>query len=391
MHNSYVDFLSDKMEERLIIDASMDAAVIKPKPAFAPTVQRKVLIDMNRLGEDQLNGLYQYSEYLGQSIARLPQDQFEWNFFMPRRRFGIFGNSVSYVPQHRYNKYFMSGTSQFDIWHITNQISWYHPFNTKSRVVFTIHDLNFLLDEKHKQRRNDRLLKLVQERIYRSHHLTAISNFAKTQLQEHTDTNGLPITVIHNGCTVNNFPLFNSPRYRPAKPFIFSIGTFEPRKNFHVLPALLKNNDYELIISGPTNGRYLQEIIASAKKHQVLNRVKITGGISEEEKYWYHKNCLAFCFPSVAEGFGLPVIESMHFGKPVFLSTSTCLPEIGGEYAYYFHDFDPVHMSQVFEEGLNHYYHHLPSAAIIKYASQFNWDTAAAKYSEVYNQVLMQA
>ena len=345
---------------------------------------------MNRLGEDPMNGLYQYSEYLGQSIARLPQDQFNWNFFMPRSRFGIFGNSVRYVPQSRLNKYFMTGTSQFDLWHITNQISWYRPFNNKTRVVLTIHDLNFLIENKQNKRRNNRLLRLVQERINRSHHLTTISHFAKRQLIEHTDTNGLPITVIHNGCSVKNFPRFNTPGYKPSKPFIFSIGTLEPRKNFHVLPALLKYNDYELIISGPVSGSYVHEIIASAKKHQVLHRVKITGGISEEEKYWYHKNCLAFCFPSLAEGFGLPVIESMHFGKPVFLSTRTCLPEIGGKHAYYFDEFDAENMQQVFESGMNDYYHNQPAEAIIKYASQFNWDIAAKKYSEVYSEVLRQ-
>jgi len=62
--------------------------------------------------------------------------------------------------------------------------------------------------------------------------------------------------------------------------------------------------------------------------------VSLLGTISESDKIFYYKNCLAFAFPSLREGFGFPVLEAMTFGKPVFLSNKTSLPEIGGSHAF---------------------------------------------------------
>ena len=69
-------------------------------------------------------------------------------------------------------------------------------------------------------------------------------------------------------------------------------------------------------------------------------RIILPGEISDMDKYWLYKNCEAFVFPSMYEGFGLPVIEAMNFGKPVFLSTFSSLPEVGGKYALYWENFD---------------------------------------------------
>ena len=80
---------------------------------------------------------------------------------------------------------------------------------------------------------------------------------------------------------------------------------------------------------------YEARILEIAKKIGVADRLVMTGLISEEQKYRYLKECSLFVFPSIAEGFGLPVIEAMAFGKKVLLSRHTCLPEIGGDHAYY--------------------------------------------------------
>jgi glycosyltransferase involved in cell wall biosynthesis len=116
--------------------------------------------------------------------------------------------------------------------------------------------------------------------------------------------------------------------------------------------------------------------------------VKLLGPVSAENKYWYLKNCSAFLFPSLAEGFGIPPIEAMHFGKPVFLSTKTSLPEIGGQYAYYFDDFNPENMCKVFDAGMKHYSQTNPKSLIIRHADQFNWEKSAKAYRKVYESVL---
>ena len=348
---------------------------------------RKVLVDLNRLRENPYNGLYQFSKDLGQGLAAITDKELELDFYLPSNKFGFFGNNVNYVPHYSRDKYYMRGTGKYDVWHITTQISWYRPFNNRTKSVFTIHDLNFLIEEKDNVKRNKRLLADIQKRVDRSHYITAISNYALQVVEQHLDLHDLPRRVVYNGCAMESFPLFNAPKYKPSKPFLFSIGSVQPRKNFHALMPLLLNNDYELIIAGQNHFDYAATVQAAAEKYNVANRVKMIGAVSDEEKYWYYNNCMAFVFPSIAEGFGFPAIEAMILGKPVFLSVEACLPEIGGDAAYYFKHFDDSHMQQVFKEGMHHYETTKPQEHIKQRAALFSWHNTARDYMDIYKQV----
>ena len=96
---------------------------------------------------------------------------------------------------------------------------------------------------------------------------------------------------------------------------------------------------------------------------------------------------MAYTQPSQAEGFGLPVVEAMQLGKPVFLSRLTSLPEVGGEAAYYFDDFSPATMQQALQSGLAQ---HSPArvAQAQAQAAQFSWTQAAADYLAIYQELL---
>jgi glycosyltransferase involved in cell wall biosynthesis len=153
------------------------------------------------------------------------------------------------------------------------------------------------------------------------------------------------------------------------------------------LPALLVGNDHELVISG-VETPYKAKIMEEAEKFGVTGRVKITGTISEEDKAWYYKNCTAFVFPSIAEGFGLPVIEAMHFGKPVFLSTHTSLPEIGGDAAFYFPSFEPTDMQAAFAKGMEEFEEENMEQKVIAHAMQFDWQKTAKEYLALYDELL---
>ena len=91
------------------------------------------------------------------------------------------------------------------------------------------------------------------------------------------------------------------------------------------------------------------------------------------------------------EGFGLPVVEAMAFGKPLFLSKLTSLPEIGGSVAFYFQSFDPQQMQDDLEKGFTHYDANTAMPEQIKQrASQFSWKTSAKAYLDTYQQILNQ-
>ena len=194
-------------------------------------------------------------------------------------------------------------------------------------------------------------------------------------------------SVIYNGCTLFNREPVKSPSgYVPSKEFLFTVATVLPKKNFHVLPCLIKNSDFELVIAGKLSD-YSKTIIDEAEKYGVRDRVKLIGEINEADKDWYYRNCKAFVFPSIAEGFGLPVIEALAYGKPTFISLHTALPEIGGKYCYYFnYKFEPEKMIKEFESGMNDFQKRDVSDQI-KYAQSFTWEKAAKEYCRIYNSI----
>ena len=77
----------------------------------------------------------------------------------------------------------------------------------------------------------------------------------------------------------------------------------------------------------------------------------------------------------------------MHFGKPVFLSDKTSLPEVGGEVAYYFRDFAPDAMQDVFAKGMDHFANNDRTGAIKQHALQFSWDANAKAYFDLYRKL----
>jgi glycosyltransferase involved in cell wall biosynthesis len=349
---------------------------------------KNYLVDLHRLRHNPYNGLYAFSCRLAESLLEQPLQDEQLFYYLPKDKFGVFGNKPHYVEHKRSHKFFQAGTKKYDVWHLLTGISQYRPFNKKTKVVYTIHDVNFLVEDPDNKSRNSRSLRVMQYNADRADHIVGISKYALEFAGQHLNFGNTPTSVIYNGHKVNEFPDFDAPVYRPARPFLFSISLVQPRKNLHVLPALLVNNDLELVIAGLNHFDYADKIREEAKRWKVEERVKLIGAIDEKNKYWYYKNCEAFMFPSIAEGFGIPPLEAMHFGKPVFLSTRMSLPEIGGDAAYYFEDFDPEAMRHVFENGMIDYHKHNRSAAIKQQAGRFSWDKAAHEYLAVYRNCL---
>lgn len=343
---------------------------------------------MHRIGLDleklkyPHNGLYTFCIQLGQRLLQFRTDNEQLSYYLPAG-FNDFKGDFKKIPYKWYDRYAFN-PSEMDVWHSVHQTGNVWPRKKAKKTIVTIHDLNFLFEPNKGKREKSKSLETIQQQVDETDHIVAISQFTLNTIQEYIKVPKGKCSIIYQGSEIKEFPGFDAPQYRPAVPFLFSIGMILPKKNFHVLPKLLEHNDYELLIAGKTQGDYFRKIEEEAAKYGVSSRVKLLGSITDEEKYWYYKNCSAFMFPSVAEGFGAPVVEAMHFGKPVFLSDKTSLPEIGGDAAYYFKQFDNEHMRQVFEQGLTHYAASNPARMIQQHAQKFSWDTNAREYMKLY-------
>jgi glycosyltransferase involved in cell wall biosynthesis len=345
------------------------------------------LVDLHRLRHNPYNGLYTFCCSLGENLLRQPLEDEQLHYYLPKNKFGFFGDKPRYVEHKRSHKFFHTGTGKFAVWHLTTGISQYRPHNRKTKVVYTIHDVNFLVEDPNNTKRNNRSLRVMQRNVDRADHVVGISKYALDFASKHLDFGGKPTSVIYNGYFVSEFPEFNDPIYQPAKPFLFSISLVQPRKNFHVLAPLLIGNDYELVIAGLNHFDYAKTILQEARKWKVEDRVKLIGPVDEKNKFWYYSNCSAFMFPSIAEGFGIPPLEAMHFGKPVFLSRYMSLPEVGGDAAYYFNSFDPDDMKSVFEKGMSDYSVKDRKFGIQQHARRFDWNRTAGEYLSIYRQL----
>src|SRR5207344_1223577 len=119
-----------------------------------------------------------------------------------------------------------------------------------------------------------------------------------------------------------------------------------------------------------------------------LGNVRIQLDLSEAQKAWLYATCEGFLFPSLAEGFGLPPLEAMCFGKPVFLSRLTSLPEVGGDAGYYFDSFDGAAMRRTVEVGLARHVAEQRAPLALAQAKRFSWSRCADEYVAQYRDLL---
>jgi glycosyltransferase involved in cell wall biosynthesis len=201
------------------------------------------------------------------------------------------------------------------------------------------------------------------------------------------------VQVIHNGAT----DLSVAPR-KPvdgvadgrggaAMPYLLHISRMAPSKNIAALIKLAAAWPEQRLVLAGARSDYSDEVQRQVAARGLSN-VLIRLDLSEAQKAWLYAHCLGFVFPSLAEGFGLPPIEAMHFGKPVFLSRLTSLPEVGGDQACYFDSFDGASMRAVVQAGLAE--HALPgrAAAIVAHARRFSWARCADEHLALYRRLL---
>ncbi len=350
-------------------------------------VKKTIIFDAERMKYHH-TGLYHFCLNLGLAISNSKPVTDDIYFYNHHKNQKVFGEDANYLKQYSYQKFLKPRFRRYDIWHATYQLSSYIPTDRQSKVILTIHDLNFLKEEKSEDKIKSYLRKL-QYNINLSEEIVAISNYVKSDIEKYCELGERKVHVIYNGSTIDANRI--SKNYQPINErSIFTIGTINRKKNFHILPYLLLGNDYHLVISGVVQEEeYKDKILRIARDIGVDKRVLLTGPISEEEKYERLSKCSLFVFPSIAEGFGLPVIEAMSFGKKVLLSTYTCLPEIGGTEAYYLESTTPSYMEDFGRNKLQSLMESPTRENEIKqWAQRFSWHNAAREYWNLYEKML---
>ncbi|PKA83757.1 glycosyltransferase involved in cell wall biosynthesis [Ulvibacter sp. MAR_2010_11] len=305
-----------------------------------------------------------------------------------KKEFGKFFKYKFYMGMRRYPA--LRIRKRYDVWHSVNQNTKVEP-HRDIPYVLTIHDVNFI-EEISNDLTHPRNLRFI-EKLERAHAITYISEYAKTSTHEHFKVPNVPEYVIYNGnpseaaLDVSRF----SPAHKPNGKYLFTIGDFWERKNFHLLVEMMPFlADFELIIAGNNDRSYAEKVRETIAKLDLEKSVTLAGRISDEEKQYHLANATAFVFPSLREGFGLPPIEAMRFGIPVFLANATSLPEIGGDAAFYWKNFNPKDMAAEVISGLQQVAENKEAHTkkLLQQAAKFNWNTAAEQYLEVYKSLL---
>ncbi len=345
---------------------------------------KSVFIEMKKL-KTLHSGLGQYCLHLGRALSKQASPDLDYTFYVPAPCQGVFGSAHHYKASSELHKLLPVSLKPYAIWHCTHQEALL-PSLPASKVILTIHDLNFL-ERDISALKKKRYLSLVQNRVDRAAAITVISEYTASVVKEHLRLPAVPFKLIYNGTNMEAFPDAIRPPFLAQGEFLFSIGIIGPKKNFGVLLPLLKARPgLKLVLAGINTHSYAQQIRQEAIQLGVEDQLIMPGPVDDATRYWLYKNCLAFVFPSLSEGFGLPAVEAMSLGKPVFLSYRTSLPEIGGPEAYYWHNFTPAYMIDVFEKGMQEFT--LQGTAkeerLKQWASRFSWQKAAQSYIELY-------
>jgi glycosyltransferase involved in cell wall biosynthesis len=177
-----------------------------------------------------------------------------------------------------------------------------------------------------------------------------------------------------------------------AGEFWLSVGTIEPRKNQRMLAQAYGRylqaggRPIPLVLAGG-KGWLMEDFQDYLVKLGISDRVIQTGYVSDNELIWLYRNCYASLYPSVFEGFGLPVLEGMQFGAPTLSSNATSMPEVAGDAAIMLTPHDPEVWTQAMldltsDQGNRH---RLGLAARAR-AKHFDWERSAASMLAIYEE-----
>ncbi|MEX2493496.1 MAG: glycosyltransferase family 1 protein [Nitrospirales bacterium] len=334
--------------------------------------------------------LSQASEWVGYTSSKISADVFPLH------------SHVSWkYPESRWGFRLVSPKQdRLQIFHGTNFKA---PDYGQQRTVVTIHDLWLSRNPQYSKKLFGEAIATwkLGLRAKRVSRIIAVSQFSAREIQEVFDLPSEQIAVIYHGCSPDMFlerevRKFQEIRARlqiPARPYILFVGGAEPRKNHRVLfeafsrsATLVKS--YSLVAVGEVQTRGAS-LVGTARQLGISDFVCCPGYVSIDDLRMLYSHAEAFVFPSLYEGFGIPLLDAMACGVPIITGTGSALPEVAGEAALYVNAQDPDQLSAeleglVSDRGLQE---RLRSKGFER-VKQFTWDRAAQETLTLYQEVL---
>ncbi|MDZ7586978.1 MAG: glycosyltransferase family 1 protein [Patescibacteria group bacterium] len=305
-------------------------------------------IDASRAYTGENSGTENYSRELIEAILKLPEAK--------KHEFRLYTKKTL-----NWSRLWTQGGLAWELWQRPVDVLWI-PAHTlpilrskKIKTVVTIHGLEYeYLPEYYDWRKRWYLNKSTEYAVKQADKIIAVSKWTKKQLVERLGAEEKKIKVIYEGVSrkliqqgpasklkLQERTFMRQIRYKYGigKDYILFIGTIQPRKNLvrliEAFATLNKGETFvkeslELVIGGK-KGWMAEEIYQAPKKFGVVKQVKFIGRVADADLAGIYKGARLFIWPSLMEGFGLPVLEAMSLGVPVITSNRGALPEVVGE------------------------------------------------------------
>jgi len=301
----------------------------------------------------QRAGVGRYTRQLAEYLAKIRGgDELSLFYFDFKRRGcdfappGVKQDSVTWIPGRFVQKAWKTvGFPPFnwfagkaDLYHFPNFI---RPPLSRGRSVTTIHDAAFLRYPETLEARNYRYLsKCITSTVEKSDAIICISTFTALELQELIGLSPDRIRTIPLGISSHHQRASDTEiadlrkRMKLDRPYLLSVGTLEPRKNYPFLIDVFDrlSFDGDLVIAG-MRGWKTDGLFERCQNSPKRERIRLLEYVAEPDLAPLYSGALAYVTPSLYEGFGFPPLEAMQCGTPVVSATTGSLPEVLGDAA----------------------------------------------------------
>lgn len=282
----------------------------------------RIALDATYSFGDSLSGVGVYSREILEGLAAQDPET-EWDWFYRSKPFWR-GRRQS-VPAHVTRRLLTDtfGNRSARLFHGLNQRL---PQRRFRKQIATFHDLFVFSGEYSTPEFRARFVKQAREAAAGADLIIAVSQFTAGQVEEYLGVPSSRIRVVHHGVVPRKIPQL------PRENVVLCLGAIQRRKNqaalvraFRAMPA-----DWRLVLAG-AEGFDARETLDEISKSPARDRILVTGYVTDAQVGEWYARARIFAFPSLDEGFGIPVAEAMAAGIPVIVGNRSALPEVAGD------------------------------------------------------------